>query len=188
MGVFSLGTLTSTPASRHPELVAQPTLAALERLGWLDLVGVVEIDPELSDTARSHQTYRLPPETLANCVVVGGKREGTERLASCVVLFTTRADVNSVVRRRLDVRKASFLTTERAVELTGMEYGAINPIGLPETWPLLLDSRVVRTEVVLIGSGMRRSKLLLPGALLAELPHAETIDGLGLPSAAPSGE
>ena len=101
-------------------------------------------------------------------------------MAACVVLFTTRADVNGVVRRRLDVRKASFLPMDRAVELTGMEYGGINPIGLPDSWPVLLDGRVTETEVVLIGSGLRRSKLLLPGKLLAELPHTETVNGLGV--------
>jgi prolyl-tRNA editing enzyme YbaK/EbsC (Cys-tRNA(Pro) deacylase) len=69
---------------------------------------------------------------------------------------------------------------ERAVELTGMEYGGINPIGLPTDWPVLLDRRVVETDVVLIGSGLRRSKLLLPGHLLGTLPHAETIDRLGI--------
>jgi prolyl-tRNA editing enzyme YbaK/EbsC (Cys-tRNA(Pro) deacylase) len=101
-------------------------------------------------------------------------------LAACVVLFTTRADVNGVIRRRLDVRKASFLPMERAVELTGMEYGGINPIGLPEDWPVLLDRRVIETEVVLIGSGLRRSKLLLPGQLLGALPQAEAVDGLAI--------
>ena len=143
-------------------------------------VGVVEIDPDLSDTALSFEAYGLPPDTLANCVVVGGKREGTERVAACVVLFTTRADVNGTVRRHLDVRKASFLPMERAVELTGMEYGGINPIGLPGGWPVLVDRRVAETEVVLTGSGVRRSKLLLPGSLLARLPSAEVVDGLGV--------
>lgn len=181
MGVFRLGTLTTTPVGEQPSLVGAPTLAALERLGWLDAVGVVEIDPDVSDTAESRQTYQLPPEALANCVVVGGRREGAERVAACVVLFTTRADVNGVVRRRLDVRKASFLPTEQVVEATGMEYGGINPIGLPERWPLLLDRRVVETDVALIGSGVRRSKLLLPGSLLAELPGAEVLEGLGVP-------
>ena len=180
VGVFNLGSLKSTPVSQHPELLAPPTLDAVRRLGWLDRVGVVEIDPDVSDTARSQETYQLPPETLANCVIVGGKREGVESLAACVVLFTTRADVNGVVRRRLDVRKASFLPMDRAVELTGMEYGGINPIGLPDSWPVLLDGRVTETEVVLIGSGLRRSKLLLPGKLLAELPHTETVNGLGV--------
>jgi prolyl-tRNA editing enzyme YbaK/EbsC (Cys-tRNA(Pro) deacylase) len=182
-GVFALGTLRSVPASQHPELLGPPTRDALQSLDWMDRVGVVEIDPELSDTARAQERYGLPPETLANCVVVGGKREGEERLSSCVVLFTTRADVNGVVRRHLDVRKASFLPVDRAVALTRMEYGGINPIGLPAEWPVLLDRGVADSGVVLIGSGVRQSKLLLPGSLLAELPRAEVVDGLGVPLA-----
>ncbi|HET9075939.1 MAG TPA: YbaK/EbsC family protein [Acidimicrobiales bacterium] len=181
MGTFTLGALTSAPVAQQPGLVGAPTLRALEELGWLDEVGVVGIDPDRSDTARSQEEYRLPAETLANCVIVGGRREGQERLAACVVLFTTRADVNGTVRRRLDVRKASFLAMERAVELTGMEYGGINPIGLPSGWPVLVDRRVAETGVVLIGSGVRRSKLLLAGSLLARLPAAEVVDGLGVP-------
>jgi prolyl-tRNA editing enzyme YbaK/EbsC (Cys-tRNA(Pro) deacylase) len=179
-GVFSLGSLTSTPVAFASQLVAPATFASLEHLGWASLVGVVEIDPALSDTRSCQVAYGLPPTGLANCVVVAGKREGAERLAACVVLATTRADVNGTARRHLDVRKASFVPLERAVELTGMEYGAINPIGLPDQWPVLVDGRVVETPVVLIGSGLRRSKLLLPGSLLAKLPNAEVIDGLGL--------
>jgi prolyl-tRNA editing enzyme YbaK/EbsC (Cys-tRNA(Pro) deacylase) len=170
MGAFELGRLRSVPASERRTLVAAPTAASLERMGWLDAVGVVEIDPELSDTAKSQEAFQLPPESLANC----------ERLAACIVLFTTRADVNGVVRRHLDVRKASFLSMDRAVELTGMQYGGINPIGLPDGWPILIDRRVAETDIVLIGSGIRGSKLLLPGRLLADLPAAEIIDGLGI--------
>jgi prolyl-tRNA editing enzyme YbaK/EbsC (Cys-tRNA(Pro) deacylase) len=183
--VYSLGALNAVPVSRRPDLVGVPTLEALTRLSWLEEVGVVGIDPALSDTARSQEAYRLPPDSLANCVVVGGKRQGEERLAACVVLFTTRADVNGVVRRRLDVRKASFLPTDRAVELTSMEYGGINPIGLPAQWPILLDARVVESDVVLIGSGVRASKLLLPGRMLADLPGAEVVEGLAVPAAGP---
>jgi prolyl-tRNA editing enzyme YbaK/EbsC (Cys-tRNA(Pro) deacylase) len=180
MGEFELGRLRSVPASERRTLVGAPTAASLELMGWLDAVGVVEIDPELSDTATTQEAFQLPPECLANCVVVGGKREGIERLAACVVLFTTRADVNGLVRRHLDVRKASFLPMDRAVELTGMQYGGINPIGLPAGWPILIDRRVVETDIVLIGSGIRGSKLLLPGRLLADLRAAEVIDGLGI--------
>lgn len=182
MGAFRLGNLTTTPASQRPDLLAEPTLSALGELGLLEQVGVVEIDPDLSDTANSQQAYALPPNTLANCVIVAGKREGIERFAACAVLFTSRADINNVVRRRLDVRKASFLPMDRAVEISGMEYGGINPIGLPNSWPVLLDRSVVETEVVLTGSGLRRSKLLLPGRLLADLPNAEVIEGLGIPT------
>lgn len=139
---------------------------------------MVEIDPSLSDTATTQHEFGLELDTLANCVVVGGKREGNERLAACVVLADSRADVNGVVKRFLDVRKASFLPVDRAVELTDMEYGGITPIGLPAKWPVLIDRRVTETEIVVIGSGIRRSKILLPGRLLGELPHGEIIDEL----------
>ena len=180
MGVFTLGGLTTAPASTRSDLLAPSTLAALEGLGWLDDVGVVEIDPDVSDTAATRERFGLDAATLANCVVVAGKREGVERIAACVVLSTTRADVNNTVKRLLDVRKASFLPMDRAVELTGMEYGGITPIGLPAEWPVLVDARVGEREVVIIGSGVRRSKILLPGRLLAALPGAQLVDGLGL--------
>lgn len=180
MGVFTLGGLTTAPASSRTDLLAPATLAALEALGWLDQVGVVEIDPDISDTAATRDEFGLEAEYLANCVVVGGKREGVERIAACVVLSTTRADVNNTVKRLLDVRKASFLPMDRAVELTGMEHGGITPIGLPDGWPVLVDHRVVEQEVVIIGSGVRRSKILLPGRLIAGLPGAQEIEGLGL--------
>ncbi len=59
----------------------------------------------------------------ANCVVVAGRRDGQPKMAACMVLATTRADVNGLVKRELDVRKASFAPMDLAVELTGMEYG-----------------------------------------------------------------
>ena len=131
MGTFRLGRLSSVPAFLRTDLLADPTRRALVETGLLGDVGVVEIDPALSDTATTQHHFGLEPESLANCVVVGGKREGTERLAACVVLAAARADINGVVKRFLDVRKASFLPMARAVELTDMEYGGITPIGLP---------------------------------------------------------
>ena len=64
-------------------------------------------------------------------MVVAGRRDGEERVAACVVRADTRADVNNLVKRVLDVRKASFLSMERAVEESGMEYGGITPVGIP---------------------------------------------------------
>jgi prolyl-tRNA editing enzyme YbaK/EbsC (Cys-tRNA(Pro) deacylase) len=180
MALFTLGGLIADRVSTRTELVAAPTLAALVAADLLDAVGVVEIDPAISDTAATQAAFDLTMDSLANCVVVGGKREGTERIAACLVLATTRADVNNVVKRLLDVRKASFLPTERAVELTGMEYGGITPIGLPEDWPVLIDRRVVESELLVIGSGVRRSKILIPGALLPRLARAQVVEELGL--------
>jgi prolyl-tRNA editing enzyme YbaK/EbsC (Cys-tRNA(Pro) deacylase) len=93
-------------------------------------------------------------------------------------MATTRADVNGVARRELDVRKASFAPVDDAVAATGMEYGGITPIGLPGDWRVLIDARVAAATRVVVGSGVRRSKLTLPGSLLGQLPGATVIEGL----------
>lgn len=174
----SLGTLRPLPAVDHPELLGESVAAALA--GWpaADRVAVVEIDPELADTAAMTEAYGVALDASANCVVVAGRRDGAERVAACVVRADTRADVNNLVKRALDVRKASFLSMDRAVEESGMEYGGITPVGLPAHWRLLVDSRVLAIDAAIIGSGVRRSKLLLPGVLLADLPRADVIDNL----------
>ncbi len=101
-------------------------------------------------------------------------------MAACVVRADTRADVNNLVKRTLDVRKASFLPMDEAVAATGMEHGGITPVGLPAGWRLLVDESLATMPVVVVGSGVRRSKLLLPGELLAELPGAEVVEQLGV--------
>ena len=180
------GTLELVPALTRPDLLAAPVLAALR--GWagerpVEQVAVAAIDPELADTAAFCARYRVPPDASANCVVVSGKRDGKVRYAACVVLATTPADVNGVARRHLDVRKASFAATDAAVAETGMEYGGITPIGLPTGWPVLVDAAVAECPRVVIGSGVRRSKLWLPGPLLAGLPGIDVVDGLARPVA-----
>jgi prolyl-tRNA editing enzyme YbaK/EbsC (Cys-tRNA(Pro) deacylase) len=176
----SIGSLTAVPALRRPDLLAAPVASALAALGdgVAGGVGVAEIDPEVADTAAFCERYGVSLAESANCVVISGKREGETRFAACVVLATTRADVNNVARRELDVRKASFAATDVAVAESGMEYGGITPVGLPPAWPVLVDALVADTPFVVIGSGVRRSKLVLPGKLLASLPGVRVIDGL----------
>jgi prolyl-tRNA editing enzyme YbaK/EbsC (Cys-tRNA(Pro) deacylase) len=166
------------PALERPELLADPVRAALQ--GWKrgGDVRVAPIDPDLADTAAFCAAYDVALAQSANCVVVAGKRGGEIRYAACMVLATTRADVNGVVRRHLDARKASFAPMDDAVALTGMEYGGITPIGLPEDWPVLVDAAVVAAGPVVIGSGIRGSKLELPGEALADLPGTVVLDGL----------
>ena len=175
----SIGSLESLPALDHAALLGGPVLAALAGWPHADEVAVVEIDPELADTAAMTEAYDVPLTASANCVVVSGRRDGVERVAACVVRADTRADVNNLVKRSLDVRKASFLSMDRAVEETGMEYGGITPVGLPEGWRLFVDAACLDIEVAIIGSGVRRSKLLLPGHRLGDLPGAEVLDSLG---------
>ena len=144
---------------------------------------VAEIDPALADTAAFCERYGVGLEVSANCVIVETRRAETRRLVGVVVLATTRADVNNVIRRRLDARKASFASMDEAVAATGMEYGGITPLGLPPDWPLLVDAAVVDQDAVVIGSGVRRSKLLLPGAALLDVPTADLVEGLARPVA-----
>lgn len=172
------GSLTVVPAVDRPDLLAEPVAKALAALPAAEEFGVAEIDPDLADTAAFCEAYGSPLDASANCVVVAGRRGGEERFAACLVLATTRADVNGVVRRRLDVRKASFAPMDTAVELTGMAYGGITPVGLPAGWPLLLDPAVVARPELVIGGGVRGSKLLVPGPTLAMLPGAEVVEGL----------
>jgi prolyl-tRNA editing enzyme YbaK/EbsC (Cys-tRNA(Pro) deacylase) len=177
------GSLTVERALDRLDLLGEPVAAVVAQLApaAAERIGVAAIDPELADTAVFCAAYGSPQEASVNCVVVAGRRSGAERFAACLVLATTRADVNGIVRRRLDVRKASFAPMERAVELTGMAYGGITPFGLPPGWPLLIDSAVATLPELVVGSGVRGSKLLVPGDVLAALPGAEVIEGLGRP-------
>jgi prolyl-tRNA editing enzyme YbaK/EbsC (Cys-tRNA(Pro) deacylase) len=173
--------LAAVPALSRPDLLAPPVVDTLS--AWpaacADQVWVGEIDPALADTAAFCERYGVALAESANCVVVAGRRGETTTLAACVVLATTRADVNGLVRRHLDARKASFASMDVAVAESGMAYGGITPIGLPKDWPLLVDPAVVAAGPVVVGSGIRASKLVLPGELLATLPNAEVLEGLG---------
>jgi prolyl-tRNA editing enzyme YbaK/EbsC (Cys-tRNA(Pro) deacylase) len=178
-----MGSLKLEPARSRLDLLAAPVAAALD--AWpadapidADQVLVAPIDPDLADTAAFCAAYGVSLDESANCVIVAGRRGDVTRYAACVVLATTRADVNGVVRRHLDARKASFAPMDDAVRLTGMEYGGITPIGLPADWSLLVDARVIAMPQVIIGSGVRHSKIALAGPALGALPDAEVIEGL----------
>lgn len=168
--------LSTVPALTRPDLLAPPVAAALTGWPYADEVGVAEIDPEQADTATFCARYGVPLAASANCVVVAGKRGGEVRRAACLVLAVHRADVNGVVRRHLDVRKLSFAAQDEATAQTGMEYGGITPFGLPADWPILLDRPVHDAGDVVVGSGVRRSKLVVPGHRLAALPGAVLLE------------
>lgn len=179
---LTLGALSAVPVAAALELLAPPVRALLDADPELAAaIGVVEIDPVLADTETLTAAYDLPLRASANCVVISGSRAGEERVAACVIAADTRADVNNLGKRRLDVRKASFHPMDRAVAESGMEYGGITPVGLPPQWRLFVDAPLIAVPLVIIGSGVRRSKMLMPGAALGRLPGAEVVEGLGLP-------
>lgn len=173
--------LTWIPALDRPDLLAPPVARAVRDLADEE-IKVAEIDPALADTAAFCERYGVALAESANCVIVAARRGGETRYAAVLVLATTRADVNGVVRRHLEARKASFAPHQDAVELTGMEYGGITPLGLPEDWPVLVDAAVAAAPFVVVGSGLRRSKVALSGTVLAGLKTAQVLS-LAIPAA-----
>jgi prolyl-tRNA editing enzyme YbaK/EbsC (Cys-tRNA(Pro) deacylase) len=172
---MTLGTLAIEPAGGRPDLLAGP----VARATLLD-AGVAAIDPSLSDTRAFCEHYQVPLAQAANCVILDVRRGEERFLAACVVLATTRIDVNGKVREVLNAKKASFAQMEKAVEASGMEYGAITPVGLPSEWLILIDKAVAESaESLVIGSGLRGSKLIVSGAFLAGLPNAQVVENLG---------
>lgn len=185
MHIPGSGTLTPVPVWDNLPLVGEPVTASLLALRSVvpdlaEQVVVAEVPEDVADTDTLTAEYGMDLELSVNCILVAGRRAGELRIAACVVRATTRADVNRVVKSLLDVRKASFLPMDEAVAASGMEYGGITPLGLPPEWRLLVDSRATAGWAC-IGSGLRRSKLFVPGQLLTALPGAEVIEDLALP-------
>lgn len=171
------------PAVNRPDLVPAGITELLKT--WQGSIPASEvlvtpIDPEFAGSAEFCEKYQVPPERGANCVVVEAVRGESRFLAACLVPIHTRADLNKTVRKLLDVRRVSFAPLDEVLQVTGMEYGGITPVGLPDNVRILIDARVVALEKLIIGGGYRKSKLLVPGAFLAELPNAQVVEGLGI--------
>lgn len=142
-----------------------------------DRAEVVVIDPALADTAEFCDHYGYAPEDSANCIVVASKDE-VPVVAACLVLATTRLDVNKVVRKTLGVRRLSFAPPELTRELTAMEIGGVTPFALPDGLRLLVDERVTHRDRIIVGGGSRRLKVLCPPDLVTSLPDAEVVTDL----------
>lgn len=167
------GTLEWRPLAEHLDLVARRVAEAAQRVPSAQ---VAVIDPHLSDTAATCEAYDIAPELTANCIVVRGVRGQEETFAAIVVPAHVRADINGVVRRHLNARKISFADESIAERQTGMIRGGITPIGLPDTWRIIIDQRVLDHDRVLIGAGIRGAKLIVATSELVRLPHAEVLD------------
>ena len=160
-----------------PSLLHPLVRTALEERGVV--FEVMECDPALADTAAFVEAYGVPLERSANTILVASK--GAEpTYVACVLLATTSLDVNNVVRREMGVRKASFARAEPVMELTGMEIGGVTPFGLPADLPVLVDSRVMEPDWVILGGGNRSSKLRLAPDALRSLSTVRVIPSLAI--------
>lgn len=141
---------------------------------------VIACDPALADTADFCAAYGYSPDQSANTIVAIGKSDPPTYVA-CIVLATTRLDVNGLVRRRLQVRKASFAPADETAAITGMRIGGVTAFALPPTLPIWVDSEVTRRERLILGGGSRSIKILCPPRTLLAMPNAIVVDGLANP-------
>ena len=157
-----------------------PAAAVVAQLDGLGVAyELVPCDPDLADTAAFCAGYGYALEDSANTILVAGKAD-PPRYAACVVLATTRLDVNRTVRQRLGTRKASFASADETRELTGMLLGGVTAFALPAGLPLWIDARVLERPRVILGAGSRSAKVLVEPAVLSRLPGAEVVDGLAV--------
>jgi prolyl-tRNA editing enzyme YbaK/EbsC (Cys-tRNA(Pro) deacylase) len=152
-------------------------------LGSMQSLGIsfeeMACDPELADTAAFCEAYGVPLDRSANTILVASRRpEG--HVVACLVLATTRLDVNGLVRRRMGVRKVSFADAETTRDLTGMEIGGVTIFGLPADIPVWVDSRVIDNDWVVIGAGTRTAKIRFDPGQLKGLNGFEIVRDLGL--------
>jgi prolyl-tRNA editing enzyme YbaK/EbsC (Cys-tRNA(Pro) deacylase) len=169
-----IGNLTFEPALSHLDWLAQPTADFVVGHN-LESVWVAQIDPANADTENFVKVYQVPEEISCNCIVVQAKRAERIWYVAVLVRADHQADINNIVRRAIDARKVSFAAMDTAVEITGMEYGGINPLGLPANWQILVDDQVVLLEYAAIGSGIRGSKVVTTGETLAQLPNVQVL-------------
>jgi prolyl-tRNA editing enzyme YbaK/EbsC (Cys-tRNA(Pro) deacylase) len=159
------------------ERLVRDHVAALQTPG----VEVVDCDPALADTAAFCAAYGYELDDSANAIVVIGKADPPV-YATCLVLASTRLDVNRVVRRRLGVKKASFAPADLTAELTGMAIGGVTPFALPDSMPLWIDARVMARRRIVVGGGSRAAKVVGPPAMLLEVPGSEVVEDLAQPA------
>ena len=143
---------------------------------------VIDCDPSFADTSEFCNRYGYSPEESANAILLEGKAESPV-YALCVVLATTRINVNKVARKRLGTRKASFASAEVTKKLTGMEIGGVTPVGLPDDLPIWIDNLVMEAPKVIIGAGSRNAKIYLAPENLLKFPNTHVVEGLSMPIA-----
>jgi len=162
-----------------PEAIEQRVFAVLDALG----VGyeVMRIDPAHADTAVFCERYGVPLARSANTILVASKR-APRQYAACVVLATTRLDVNHAVRRLMGVPRLSFAGAEETRTLTGMLLGGVTAFALPPHLPLYVDERVMAPPWVVLGGGSRSCKVRVAPEALRRLPGARIVPDLATPA------
>ena len=155
-----------------------PSSSVLAALKDLDVIHeIIECDPELSDTQVFCEHYGYSLEESANVIVAVGKSEPRQFVA-CVLLATSRLDINHRVRKKLGVRRVSFASAEETKTMTGMDIGGVTVFGLPESLPIWVDHRVMESEFIILGGGSRSIKLKISPDVFQRIHNAIVVESL----------
>lgn len=141
---------------------------------------VLPCDAEFADTAAFCEQYGYSPSQAANTILVASKTDPVQYLA-CVVLATTKLDVNKKIRELTGVKRWSFASGDQTLELSGMMIGGVTAFGLPDDLMVYIDSAVMEKEEVIMGGGNRSSKLLLSPQEIQKLPSIQVVNDLAIP-------
>ncbi len=177
-------TLTFEPAIKRPDLVSSSITKLLNH--WtvpvpVEKILVAEINPLFAGGNDFCSHYGISVSEGANCVIVEGVRGDEKIIVACIAPVNCKMDFNGVVRKTLHARRVSLAPLDMVLSATGMEYGSVTPVGLPTDWKILIDSRLMDLPRVVVGAGLVKAKLSLSGKMLAQLPNATPIEGLGVP-------
>jgi prolyl-tRNA editing enzyme YbaK/EbsC (Cys-tRNA(Pro) deacylase) len=157
------------------DLIEARVAQALEGLGatW----ELMRIDPDFADTAAFCEKYGVALDHSGNTIIVASKKE-PKKYCACLVLATSRLDVNHAVRRLMDVSRVSFATAEETQALTGMMIGGVTLLALPPDLPIYVDDRIMALDYVILGGGSRSSKIKMVPEELRRLPAFTVVPGL----------
>ncbi len=138
---------------------------------------VMEIDPDFADTARFCEKYGIPLANSCNAIIVASRKE-PKQYCACLVVATTRLDVNHAVKRLMGASKVSFASAEETQALTGMMLGGVTVFALPPDLPLYVDDRIMALPWLIVGGGGRSTKIRTSPEVFRRMPNTTIVPGL----------
>ena len=136
---------------------------------------ILDCDPEWADTDVFCANYKIPRDHAANAILIASKTE-PKQYSVCLVLATTKIDVNHAVSRMMGIKRLSFASPEETKAVTGQAIGGVTVFGLPDSIPLYIDSRIMANDWVIVGGGNRSTKIKLAPGELRKIPQASPAD------------
>ncbi|MDD7385146.1 MAG: YbaK/EbsC family protein [Actinomycetaceae bacterium] len=87
------------------------------------------------------------------------------------------------VARAIGKKKGTIVSPDEARELTGLQIGAIGPLGMKTPMPVVVDVSALRQQLVAVSAGTREAQVVLAPADLIDVTAAITADIVKHPAA-----